>query len=274
MHPASCFHHRLSLAAVLSLVTFGLTTHAGAEVIATDTFTATGTRTVGSAVAGTATEGGSAGLNWAGDAGFLIDDNVTTPSGGDGDGRMRTQGSSSIGIGLPFSFATYQQHGDEVRMTFESFYRTPSGGSGLWFGLSSQSATLNSTVGSVWFQVDPADDTWTFRSNATSANNGLQTSGNLPGTIAGSDWATYSFTYDNASQKLVDFSINGTSVVSDFALPNAPGSIDHAVIFAQFPYATATGSGFDNFQLEVIPEPGTFSLLGMAAAGLLWRRRH
>ncbi len=269
MHVQKC-----SIPAAICMLTLGSLAHG--EIIAADQFSLSDTVTAGQTVVGRTTSG-TGHLAWDGSTSWLLADD--TRSDVATEGIMRTNGSTTIGVGLPFAMSNYSQYGSTVKVSFSSFYRhTTSSTSGrMSFGFSNASGySLNATTGAIWVQINTIDLTWNLQSSAlNNGSGGSVASGALPSGITQYTWVDYSLTYDNATHTVVDFSINGTSLVSNVVLSQAPTDFNKFVILAQLPYSTATGSGFDNFSLEVIPEPASLGVLGLGCAGLIgFRGRH
>jgi len=264
--PPSFLSKAAATAAVAAFLAFP-SFQARAVVIAADSFSVNGTRTAGSSVSGTLTETGN--LSWSGGSQWVL-------FGDETNGYMGTKGSGSAGIGIPFNFATYQSSGEIATLSASIAYRKDSN-TGRWFALGFGS---NTTVGglpsAVYLQVNVYTGTWELMSAANSG-------GDLPsGTITGINFAsstpvTYSLTYDNSRATVLDISINGTSVLSNYTFASAPAEIQSAGFWGQLPYNTQTGVVFDNLELTVVPEPGTSALFiggaAVACLGVAFRRK-
>jgi len=256
------------LKAVAVFALFTSAYQANAVIIASDSFSVTDTRLSGSSVSGTRTEIGD--LTWNGGSQWQL-------FGEGADGYMGTKGSGSSGIGLAFNFGTYQALGDIATVSASIAYRRDSN-TGRWFVLGfGSSSTVGNLPNAVYLRVNVYTSTWELLS---ADNTGVE----LPsGQITGVDFSkstpiTYSLTYDNGSHTVLDISINGTSVLSDYALATAPAEIQSIGFWGQLPFNTATGVVFDNFELSVIPEPATAALsLGgaaiVAAYGLMGQKK-
>lgn len=251
--------------AALSSATYG-------EIIASDTFSLSESVTSGLTVVGRTTEGVGR-LRWAGSSSWIYADDPRSSVASDG--ILRTNGSNSIGLGLPFAMSDFSQYGSTVKVSFSSFYRYTDNGY-LTFGFSSASDySLSNTTGSVWVQINTKSLTWNLKSNSLDGgSNGTLASGALPSGINQYTWVDYSLTYDNATHTIIDFSVNGTSLVTNLVLSQAPTDFNKFVLWAQLPYSTTTGSGFDDFSLEVVPEPAGLGLLCLGVGGLCRCRFH
>lgn len=249
----------------------GISSHA--TIIATDSFSVTSDRAAGSTINGSQTETG--GLTWNGGAQWILRENS-------GNGYMGTNSGNNASIAAPFNFASYQADGDVATISFSIAWRQQSGS---WFGLgfsSSSSGAVITTSGAVWLQIDANTGIWSLKTNApgvTDLPTGNLSAVGISFSTGTSTPYTYSLSYNSDTRTVTDVTINGTSVVSNYLLSSAPGSISSVAFFGQKPYNTATGTQIDNFSLSVspssIPEPGTWAAicgaLGLAVS--LFRRR-
>lgn len=264
----SAFLHTAALISGIALTTPSIQ----AAIIASDSFSLNSTtRQAEQSLNGVGTEGGIGGLAWTSSPNFIFRQDAR--SADPLEGIASTTGSATIGFGLDFNFGDYSAHGSIATISFSSFYRKTGSGY-LAFGFGSNKTTLNSTNGAIFVVADPTAGTWTLRSNASST---ALASGSIPGTTGGNAWISYSLTYDNATQTILDLGINGESVLSNHTVVGTVGTISAATIMAQQPFVSDTGNGFDNFSLTVIPEPSSAALAGgacgLALAALSRKRR-
>jgi hypothetical protein len=266
-------HLRATFAALVGLGLTLAVLPAHATIIASDSFTLNTTnRKALDTLNGVATEAGTGNLSWISSANFLFRKDVRNTDPDSSEGIASTYGSSTVGFGLDFSFGAYATHGSVATISFSSFYRiNTTGYMAFGFGSGSTRISIGTAQGAVYVESDPKAKTWSLRSKGE-----ILQSGTIPGTDSSSIemvWIDYSLSYDNATHTVVDLSINGQSVVSNYTLGDTiaanMGTITAVTIMAQLPYSTDTGNGFDNFKLEVtsspVPEPRTAALIGGAA---------
>jgi len=269
--PASLFR-RLAALTVLACVA----SSAHATIIASDTFSITDTRPVGSTIIGSTTEIG--GLAWNGGNAAWVTAGDTT------NGYAARSGSSAArSLALPFSFSNYTEDGDVATISV-SLKSSKGSNSSYWFLIAfGNSATGGNPTGNglIYLRLNPYDDAWGLYSKGTLLTYADTTpvSGSLSAALGTSydegSFYTYSLSYDNATNTVTDVTINGTSVVSSYVLSASPGAITTASFFGQYVNAATQ---LDSFTLSVnptaVPEPAAYALIaGLASFGFLWLRR-
>ncbi|MFA6959415.1 MAG: hypothetical protein WC205_01535 [Opitutaceae bacterium] len=237
-----------------------------ATIIASDTFTLTDTRIAGSALSGSTTETGN--LTWNGGAQWQL-----TSAG-----YVTSTTTTSAGFAVPFSFAGYAQYGTIATVSFDVTF--PRNNDSTWYALgfgTNSAGALNSTTGVVYIRVDSRLGGWTVTSGSTSVATGTLTA--TLGSYNRNNSYTWSVSYDESTRTIVNVSVNGTSIVSNYLVPETVtlSTVTSASFFGQFPAGTT--EQIDNFKLEVtpstIPEPGTWTVIcgALSLAVSLFRRR-
>ncbi|AHF91443.1 hypothetical protein OPIT5_15660 [Opitutaceae bacterium TAV5] len=242
---------RAASAALVGLVLAA--SQARAVIVASDTFSITETRQAGSTLNGSTTETGE--LVWNANAQWKLAE----------EGHVTADGTSSAGFALPFSFASYSQTGSIATISFDVTF--PRNNDSTWYAFgfgTNAGGGLNSTSGVIWVQVSSRLGGWSVKTGATNAATGTLTE--TLGSYNRNNTYTWSLSYNESTRTIVDVSVNGTSIVSNYIVPegitlNAASAIS---FFGQYPAGGSTEK-VDNFKLEItasnIPEPGTWTLL-------------
>jgi len=233
------FFGHVAIAVVSALISGS----AYATIIASDSFSITSNRATGSSVSGSQTEVGE--QTWNGSEQFVVLEN-------ENNGYLGTKGSTSAGIGIPFDLNTHQSKGHIATLSASIAYRRDNN-EGRWFALGFGPSTLPGGLPSaIYLRVNTYMRTWQL---VSSGNSDLPSGEIADINYTASAPVTYSLTYDNDSTTVIDVSINGTSVLSNYKLPNPPREIQSAGFWSQLPYNTPTGIIFDNFELSVSSSP-------------------
>ncbi|MDR1283532.1 MAG: hypothetical protein LBK99_22330 [Opitutaceae bacterium] len=280
-------HIRLVLAALTCLVLTALP--ARATVIASDTFSITEDRPVGSYIFKPAwTSEPTAAVKGSTETGADIVTSLTYNSNINQDQRgwilagdaengngyvTRTGGSSAASLALPFNFNTWAQYGDVATWELRIQSRKP--GSGDYSFRISFYTTGDVTAGNAYnalvsLYINPLGNEWSLRSGNTIVKDGKgeEVKGLLSEAL-GADYSsdtfyTYSISYNNSTKTVTDVSINGTTVVSNYVFETSPGAIGNVGFFGQW---TDSITQIDTLTLSVnatpppVPEPAAAALV-------------
>jgi hypothetical protein len=99
----------------------------------------------------------------------------------------------------------------------------------------------------------------------------LPTPFNLKDPAVPSPWHTAKGTVDFQNAK-VSLSVDDIPVFDNIDVPGLV-PFDSRVMFAARTGGANERASIDNLNVQYLPEPGTFSLLGLGASGMFWRRR-
>ncbi|WP_043584724.1 PEP-CTERM sorting domain-containing protein [Geminisphaera colitermitum] len=259
--------HILPHAALIALAGLVLAAlPARAVIVASDTFSITDSRQAGSTLSGSTTETGN--LVWNGNAQWKLAEG----------GYVTATSANNAGFAVPFSFASYSQTGSIATISFDVTF--PRNNDSTWYAFgfgTNASGALNSTSGMIWVQVNSRLGGWLVKTGGTNAATGTLTE--TLGSYNRNNTYTWSLSYSESTRTIVDVSVNGTSIVSNYVVPesvtlNAASAIS---FFGQYPAGNSTEK-IDNFKLEItssIPEPGTWALLAGAmflVGAIAWKK--
>lgn len=205
-----------------------------------DTFQLNGTdREVGDPLNGTTTEIG--GATWTAVPQFVF-------AGDNTDGYVGVTGTIDGHISVPFSFATYSGLGSIATLKVESNVAAWSMWSG--FARNIDSLTIN---GKLWAMVVPVSGTstnWAVYTGATEL---------YSGTASTAGPFSFSLSYDESADLIVDFSLNGTSLLSNTTFtPVFADATSQSVLFFQ---NAVVGNSLNSVDIAVVPEPSAYALL-------------
>ncbi len=228
--------------------------------VISDTFALNdGARVAGTQLNGLTTEDG--GLPWLAGTNWLL-------AGDSSNGYIKSNANTSSILNLAFTPSTYASYGSNITISANVAYIKSSGS---YFDLGfSKANNTPSTNGLIYLQIYPSGDSWKLMNDA-----GMITSGVLSSYISSYSATTfynYSISYDT-SANLVDISINGNQVLTDFPYTISSSAINDVFIWNQSP---GTTSMVDGFSVDVVPEVSSahLLLLGLFVLGMANRKIH
>ncbi|MDR1283044.1 MAG: hypothetical protein LBK99_19805, partial [Opitutaceae bacterium] len=246
---------RIVLAALTCLVL--PTLPARATVIASDTFSITDDRPVGSYIFKPVwTSEPTAAVKGSTETGADIVTSLTYNSiigqdkrgwilaGNAENGYAALAGSAlSTSLALPFNFNTWAQYGDVATWELRIKSLKPSQGNysfRISFYIAGDVTAGNNANALVSLYINPLADVWGLYSGNTAltTKDGTAISGALSEALGGeyssSTFYTYSISYNNSTKTITDVSINGTTVASNYVFDTSPGVIGNVGFIGQW----------------------------------------
>jgi hypothetical protein len=230
-----------------------------AEVVISDSFTLSSSRTSGTTINGLTTETGN--KTWVTGTNWVLGGSSTN-------GYITSNANSNSTIAVSFTPSSYSSYGTLITLSADVAYIKSSGSAFfLTLGRASSNVTTN---GLLYLKINPYGDTWSLCSGSSTVTGG--TLSDYISTYSASTLYNYSISYDT-STKYIDISINGKSVLSDYyfdyttVFTSGSTSISNLFIYTQYPGSTSQ-SKIDNFSVSVVPEASS-AKLGVLGLGIL-----